>query len=200
MGTAPHRTIPSRMPTQLPGEPIPGPTPLSLLQSSFRDLHRDRLYGFALLLTLGDERLAAQATVGALVDGARDVTEHRYPERAAVWLRARVLRRVRRWRSPASSRSATALEPLGVGERAFSGLEALSLRERAALVAIDVEQFDDGDAATVLDLRPASLLEVVRRARRRYLAAATATATDVDHADGPVRSRVRRAASRALSR
>jgi hypothetical protein len=186
------------MPTPQPGTPAPGPTPLALLQAAFRDLHRARLYGFALLLTLGDRALAADATDRAIAEASGDVTAHRYPERAAAWLRSRVVRRLGRRRPSVSPGTYQQLEPMGLGPGAVAGLAALSLRQRAAIIVVDVEGFDDEDAATAVALRPPGLRSLVRRARVRYLDAASGVDEANGLPDGPVIQRVRAAAERAL--
>src|SRR6187431_2709085 len=66
-----------------------------VLRAAFRELHGRRLHGFALLLTLGDRPGAARLASEALAAGAMRVDELRHPERAAAWLRHRLVDRAR---------------------------------------------------------------------------------------------------------
>ena len=97
-----------------PADPQP-----ELVRAAFRDLHGARLYGFALLVTLGDRGRAARLSATALAAGASRLADLRHPERAAAWLRARVLADAARTvRSPGRGRlvpeALAAVEPLGV--------------------------------------------------------------------------------------
>ena len=65
------------------------------MRDAFRELHGSRLHGFAQLLVLGDRHAAAKLASDALADGAARVDELRHPERAAAWLRRRVVERAR---------------------------------------------------------------------------------------------------------
>lgn len=172
-----------------------------LVRAAFRDLHAARLHGFALLVTLGDRARAARLADQALVAGASRAAELRHPERAAAWLRMRVLHDAGRLRRPGNERGAAerrlALEALGVGQAAFAGLTSLSVRERAILVADSVERLDARDVATIAGVDGKRLQRLVRRARLAYAAAAV----DAQHdplEDGPTVERVRLVAARAL--
>jgi DNA-directed RNA polymerase specialized sigma24 family protein len=180
----------------------PGGAPPELVRAAFRDLHATRLHGFALLVTLGDRARAARLTDEALVGGAAQIGELRHPERAAAWLRKRVLRNADHFRRPGGTRVAAerrlALEPLGVGPAAFAGLAALSIRERALLVADSVERLDTRDVATILGIDGPRLDRLIRRARLAYSAAAVDAADDL-LADGPTVERVRAVSARALT-
>ena len=110
---------------------------------AFHELHAQRLYGFAMLVTLGDRLRASSACAGALREAQERVGELRHPERAAAWLRARVLARIRRQpTSMLAADSADALEGLGVDGPVLAGLTALDVTERAALVLAGVERLD----------------------------------------------------------
>jgi hypothetical protein len=62
-----------------------------LPRAAFRDLHGSRLYGFALIVAMGERQWAAQAATQALAEGELRLPELRHPERAAAWLRRRVV-------------------------------------------------------------------------------------------------------------
>lgn len=176
-----------------------------LLHAAFRDLHGARLHGFALLVTLGDRRHATPAAGRVLEEGARRAAELRHPERAAAWLRARLLRRLGRITSPQSGRGdeerRAALRQLGAADPLFDGLAALPTRERAALVASAVERFDAADVETILGLRPGASQRLVARAREHYLSsvAAAVSPNALDAAPGGlVADRVRDVAGRTM--
>src|SRR5262245_49203152 len=78
------------------------------LRDAFRELHGRRLHGFALLLTLGDRAEAARLASDALDAGVARVDELRHPERAAAWLRRRVVDRARVSRAVPPDAHATA--------------------------------------------------------------------------------------------
>jgi len=170
------------------------------LASAFRDLHGQRLHGFALLVSLGDRPRAARAAAEALAAGAADAADLRHPERAAAWLRAHVLRSLRGVGQPArGEREALAtLGQLGVGSAVLHGLAALDSDERAALVATAIEGFDAIDVETILGTSPS-------RARRAVADGLAGYVSEVGHGlavgigePGPVGQRVREAASRAI--
>ena len=173
------------------------------VRAAFRDLHGSRLHGFALLVTLGDRARAARLAGDALTAGALSAAELRHPERAAAWLRRRVAhdagRRRGRVGRPRAGDGPMALDPLGVDAAAFAGLSALSPRERAALVADSVERLDRGDVATVAGVEGMRLDRLLRRARERYVAAVSARIADGSAGNGPMATRIRAVATRALS-
>jgi DNA-directed RNA polymerase specialized sigma24 family protein len=178
---------------------MPDPRSHSSLQAAFREVHAARLHGFGLLLTLGDPTLAAQVTEAALAEGERDVGRHRNPDRAAAWLRAHVVRSLRRRQLDLSATSYAALEPMGVAHRTVAGIAALNVRERAALIAAQIERFDPQDTATILGVRNDAVWTLLRRARRRYLVAASAIGSIDDQTEGIVRTKVRAVAEGALA-
>ncbi len=145
------------------------------MRAAFRDLHGAGLHGFAVLLTVGDRSRAASLAAVALAEGTFRVDELRHPERAAAWLRSRVLRAARRTReSGLHSRRErhAALVELGLSEPAIATLEGLSIEDRAAIVASLVERFSPVDVAAILGRDVKATRRIVRTARRRYLAAA----------------------------
>jgi hypothetical protein len=173
------------------------------LREAFRELHGARLYGFALLLTLGDRARAARLATEALAASASKTDELRHPERAAAWLRRRVLLRARRLPGTGAGRSTTAdgrlaLQELGVDPAAMVGLAALSILERGVLTADSIERLDRRDAATIAGADGVRLDRLIRRAREHYLAAAAAI-IDEPSVDAPTVARVRAVAERALS-
>jgi DNA-directed RNA polymerase specialized sigma24 family protein len=174
-----------------------------LVHAAFRELHADRLHGFALLVTLGDRRLAAELATDALDAAAGQLDRLRHPERAAAWLRARAIRLGRR-AIARSGRQADAgrrrsLDELGVSAAAEAGLAALDPAARAALIAAEVERLSELDAGTIAGVQGARLARLLRRARARY-ARAYAAAGDDELAEpgGPVTARILDVAARAL--
>ena len=102
--TAPDRSTRSMSATDIASPPDPSPNSTAeAMRAAFRELHGRRLHGFALLLTLGDRPSAARLASEALADGAMRVEELRHPERAAAWLRHRVVERARVGRARTST-------------------------------------------------------------------------------------------------
>lgn len=169
-------------------------------------MHGARLHGFALLLSVGDRPRAARAAVEALAEGAVRAAELRHPERAAAWLRARVVRSLRRVSSRrneiAEDERRAVLGELGAADAVYEGLAALPLRERAALVANDIERFHPLDVETIVGVADGSSRQLAGRARKRYMAAAAASlsARQLGALPGSeLAERVGAAAERALS-
>lgn len=180
----------------------PAAVSADLLRAAFRELHGPRLHGFALLLTLGDQSAAARLAADALAAGTARMTELSHPERAAAWLRQRVVREaghLRRAQIARPDRRRAALEELGVDDAAFAGLNALDLRERAALVATAVERLDRRDVATIIGLDGTRLERLVRRARRRATSAGSSVHGEHPAGEGPLVTRIRAIARRTLS-
>lgn len=175
--------------------------PEATIREAFRELHGRRLHGFALALTLGDRRLAARLTADALAAGALRAAELRHPERAAAWLRGQLLRSMPRRHhgaSPAEERAA--LEPLGAGPAVADGLAAVGTRERAALIAADIERLDPRDVETIVARRGAALERLLVGARRRYLNAHAAVPIVPDAGGGgPLVRRIRAVAARTMT-
>ena len=175
-------------------------TPPDAVRVAFRDLHARRLHGFALLLVLGDRSAAARLASDALQAAGERIGELRHPERAAAWLRARVVRMARGIgrAEPRRIDRVDVLDRLGVDAAVFAGLEALTQRERAALIATTVERLDRRDAATIVDSDGQGFERLMMRARQRYASAYSAAAPDA-MAHGPLGERVRAIAQRAMT-
>lgn len=178
--------------------------PTQDLEAAFRELHGPRLHGFALLLTMGDRARAARLSAEALAEGVARIAELRHPERAAAWLRARVLQRARRDRELARARGADAelaLAELGVGDGVRLGLQRLPMAQRAAVIATAVERLDRRDVATVVGRDGRGLDRLVRRAMTSYLATASANMPEPTASAsfaGPITEQIHLAAERAL--
>lgn len=172
------------------------------LRAAFRELHGARLHGFALLLTLGDREHAARLAATALAMGAERAASLRHPERAAAWLRARIVRDagrvMRRDLGPLPAHRAALLRPLGVTPEAAMALGALTNRDRALLVAGAVERLDELDVATIVGSSPSRTRRALRDARRRYAAAYAAALRDEDVPAGALSLAIGAAAGRAL--
>ena len=170
-----------------------------LLRAAFDELHGPRLHGFALLVTLGDRERAARLAGEALAAAASHLEALRHPERAAAWLRARVVHGAGwRVRAPRDASARTAiLGSLGVDAATYAGLAVLAPRERASIVAAVVERLDRRDVATVVGRDGAALDRLLVRARLTYLAAHAAAAGD-EPPHGPLVDRVAAGAARAL--
>ncbi|HET7520725.1 MAG TPA: sigma factor-like helix-turn-helix DNA-binding protein [Candidatus Limnocylindria bacterium] len=175
-----------------------------LLRAAFRDVHGARLYGFALLLTLGQRARAGALAAAALDAGAARVDALRHPERAAAWLRARVVRDARglpnRPQSVAERR--TVLGELGMSEAAADALGELGADERAVLIAAVIEGLEIGDVATVMGREIGDVHRLLSSARRRYLASASHWLRERPPAAipaGPIAARVEAAAAWAVA-
>jgi DNA-directed RNA polymerase specialized sigma24 family protein len=175
-----------------------------LVRAAFREVHGPGLYGFALLLTLGDRSRADPIASATLAEGVARVAQLRHPERAAAWLRGRVVRAARRTPSGGLQSRAerrAVLSQLGLSEPALATLESLSLDDRAAIVASVLERFSPADVAVILDRDLDGTRRVLRSARRRYLAGAThwlaGLSSDALPA-GAITARVEEIAARAL--
>jgi DNA-directed RNA polymerase specialized sigma24 family protein len=171
-------------------------------RAAFRNLHGSRLYGFALVLAMGERQWAAQAAAHALAEAEQRLPELRHPERAAAWLRRRVVKQLERPSLPASLSSAErfrALSELSVGHATKLGLDALSVPERAALVASDVERFSPVDVEHILGRRPAAARRLLHSARDRFLAAVADEVPDANEEPGPIARQVEWVAAQAVS-
>ena len=177
-----------------------------LLEAAFRDVHAARLHGFALLVTLGDRAAATTIASRVMAEGSRRATELRHPERAAAWLRARVVRLLARTRiaPPGLSRDerCATTGALGAPSFVFSALEALTAEQRIAVVAGEIERFDAMDVATILGRGVVEAREIAMRARADYVAAALAAMAqpgeEVELPAGPIAVRVLSDAARTL--
>jgi hypothetical protein len=179
-------------------QPAHASPPPAVVRAAFDEVHGARLHGFALLLTLGEADRAARLTRAALAAAAPRARELRHPERAAAWLRARVVARAGRERShPGRDAVPAPLVALGVDLPTFAGLAALAPRERAAIVAAVVERLDARDVETIVGRGGAALERMLVSARRRFVEAHAATA-GAPSLDGPFASRLTDIATRAL--
>jgi DNA-directed RNA polymerase specialized sigma24 family protein len=174
------------------------------LRVAFRELHGRRLHAFALLMTLGNHVLAARLSAEAIAAATARGTELRHPERAAAWLRARVVATLPRRREPSPTDERVALEPLGVSRGVIDGLAALSAHERAALVASDLERLDTRDAGAIVGRSPRALERLLAGARRRYMRAHASSSLAegsilAGAEEGAVIRRIRSVAERALA-
>lgn len=187
--------------------PAEAQAPDPRLAGAFRELHGRSLHGFALLVSLGEAALSERVTAEALEAGAAQVDALRHPERAAAWLRARVLRGlhqgVGRGPAPTVAQRREALAPLGVDDAIYEGLAVLSIESRAALVASAVERFESIDTETIIGSSPPAVRRVIARARDRYLQTVHGRPTDkpAPHQppDGSLASRVREVTDRAMA-
>jgi DNA-directed RNA polymerase specialized sigma24 family protein len=168
---------------------------LEAARAAFRELHGRRLNGFALLLTLGDRPTAARLASDALAAGVARIGELRHPERAAAWLRRRVVENVRVGRNGPSN--ARILLELGVEEPVVAALAALDRHERAALIASAVERLDARDVAVIVGRDGSALDRLMRRARDRYVRAYVAQPGEPP--EGPIVTRVHSLARRAMT-
>ena len=170
--------------------------PADAARAAFRELHGRRLHGFALLLTLGDRATAARLASEALATGAARIDELRHPERAAAWLRRRVVDGARSNRGVRVD--GRILLDLGVDGPVVAGIAALDRLERAALIASAVERLDRRDVATIVGRDGSALDRLLRRARQRFMRIHAETATE-DPPDGPIVTRVHELARRAMA-
>lgn len=169
------------------------------LRAAFRELHGRRLHGFALLLVLGEAPLAARLAGDALAAGTKKLEELRHPERAAAWLRARVVRQAGSLRVSVATgdRRLATLRQIGAEPAVVAGLVALTVRERAAFIAASIERLDRRDVAAVVDVHGPALDHLLARARHRY-AAAHAAAAPSDDVPGPLVAALEATVARAL--
>jgi DNA-directed RNA polymerase specialized sigma24 family protein len=132
--------------------------------------------------------------------GTTRAAELAEPDHAAAWLRRHVLRDIgRHARSSRPPGGRAALEGLGVDAAAFAALSALTVRERAALVANTVERLPAAGLATVLGVGGTRLDKLMSRARRRAVAAAASNPGDRSGDDGPIVTSIRAIAAQTLT-
>jgi hypothetical protein len=166
------------------------------VRAAFHELHGRSLHGFALLLTLGDLGRAAHLAGSALAAGMTRVDELRHPERAAAWLRARVVTAAAR-RGANAEPSPVVLRGLGANAAVSAGLAALDVPERAALIAALIEHLDQRDVAVIVRRDGARLRHLLVDARRRYLAAYLAVA-EHGASGGPLADRLHEIGRRTI--
>jgi DNA-directed RNA polymerase specialized sigma24 family protein len=183
-----------------PPEPISADPSHEALHGAFRELHAPSLHGFALLLTLGDRRRALALSADALAAADAHAAELRHPERAAAWLRSRVVASAGRRDSRIEAQARMdALGGLGVATSVLAGLAALGTRERAALIGSAIERFDDRDVATIVGRSGHSLDALLRRAREAFLLGSAAAPEGPSGLGGPLTDLVRAAAARVMA-
>jgi DNA-directed RNA polymerase specialized sigma24 family protein len=195
--TAPQSTAGMQQPDPAAPEPSPDP-PVEVVRAAFRELHGRRLHGFALLLMLGDRERAGSLTSDALAAGQLRVDELQHPERAAAWLRRRVVRRAGSVQRARSARDDRLLAQLGADGPVVSALATLGRLERAALIAATIERLDRRDVSTIVGRSGAALDRVLRRARSRWVEAHGVNLRQAQLA-GPIVARVLDVARRALA-
>lgn len=175
-----------------------------MLRAAFRDAHGARLHGFALILTLGDEQLAATLAADALDAGVRHADALRHPERAAAWLRGRVLRKApphARRAGPDQEERRTALAALGVDEASYDILQRFSVQQRATLVAGEIEGLAPLDLELVLGSSASSVRRGVSDIRRLFLQRRMEAARETPSLVlGPLEERVQGIADTVLAR
>lgn len=183
-----------------PREPSVVPASPDVVRDAFRELHGPRLHGFALLLTLGDRRRAALLAGDAIAQAGHHLSELRHPERAAAWLRERVVRMAASDdRDRTTADRLAALADLGITPQALAGLSGLGRVERAALIATSIERLDLRDVATVVGRDGDRLDTLLRRARQRYLRGAATAPDELDGPPGPIGQRIAASAARTLA-
>ncbi len=175
-------------------------TPTEIERAAFRELHADRLYGFALLLTLGDRALAARLATDALTAGSAQLDRLRHPERAATWLRSCVVRGARRpsGADPRMDVRVRSLAALGADGAVVAGLVALRRVDRAAFIASSIERLDRRDVAVVVDLEGRKLERMLERAMRMYVDAHARASDGSSPRGGPLADRIHDITARAL--
>lgn len=182
-----------------PQGPTSADASLEALRRALRDLHAPSLHGFALLLTLGDRRRAATLTADGLSAADMHAAQLRHPERAAAWLRSRVVAAAGRRESRIDAEERlNALGVLGVGVSVLAGLASLGTLERAALIASGIERFDDRDVGIIIGRSGTRLDALLRRARQRFLDGSAAAADGPSGLGGPLTDLVRATAARAM--
>lgn len=183
-----------------PQDPVTADPSPEVLRHAFRELHAPSLHGFALLLTLGDRRRAVALSADALAAADAHAAELRHPERAAAWLRSRVVAAAGRRDSRIDADGRLdALAPLGAGASVLAGLAALGTLERAALIGSAVERFDDRDVATIVGRSGNRLDALLRRARQGFLDGSAAAPSGPSGLGGPLTDLVQAAAARAMA-
>lgn len=141
------------------------------MRAAFRELHGRRLTGFATMLLLGDATRATELAASSIARGAEQVTELRHPERAAAWLRADLLRYAGRPSQASPPTMEPILTALGATPAIMQALAALDMRQRAALIAMDIERLDLPDVERIIGRRPGPTARLLGQARSRFAAA-----------------------------
>ncbi len=166
--------------------------------TDFVELHADRLFGFAMIVTLGDAALAGKLAAEALAKGIDRIEQLRHPVRAAAWLRGAVTRKAAgrpAWghRRPSRVPSAAMRSRRWAWTPAtYDALASLDVRGRAAVAATAVEGFSPADVFEIVGSD-----EEVRKARRDFLTAYLASSATRETAPpaGDLASRVKSVAA-----
>jgi DNA-directed RNA polymerase specialized sigma24 family protein len=157
-----------------------------------------------LLLALGDRQLAAATASRALAAGMSEAARMHHPERAAVWLRRRVIRELpaaKRFRPRRTPPDAAALAELGAAPAVLEALAQLPFEQRAIFIAGEVERLDERDVAWMLGQPLSATRRALRDARARYLAAtisALRASPSPAPRPGPIARRVEEATARTI--
>jgi DNA-directed RNA polymerase specialized sigma24 family protein len=168
--------------------------------ADFVELHADRLFGFAMIVTLGDAVRAGKLAAEALAQGVDRIEQLHHPVRAAAWLRAAVTKAAGHpaWghRRPSDTERRDALQALGVDAATYDALASLDVRGRAAMAVTAVEGFSPADVFEIVGSD-----EAVRHARRDFLTAYLASSETRDTAPpaGDLASRVKSVAAPVFS-
>lgn len=144
------------------------------LRAAFRQRHGRALYGFSLLMTLGDTLWAAALTHDALDELSAYADQLEQSARGAAVLRGSVLAELRSSEPAIPADDVSRLAALGemqVSAVALAGLTALPAVERATLIMADVERLPIEDVRLCVGERHVLQLPSIRR---RYAAAAAA--------------------------
>jgi hypothetical protein len=169
-------------------------------RADFVELHADRLFGFAMIVTLGDAVRAGKLAAEALAQGVDRIEQLHHPVRAAAWLRAAVTKAAGHpaWghRRPSDTERRDALQALGVDAATYDALASLDVRGRAAMAVTAVEGFSPADVFEIVGSD-----EAVRHARRDFLTAylASSEARDTAPPAGDLASRVKSVAAPVFS-
>jgi DNA-directed RNA polymerase specialized sigma24 family protein len=122
------------------------------------------------MLLLGNGQRAAGLAAASLARGSERVTELRHPERAAAWLRADLLRHVGRVPQALPPALDPVLAALGATPAIMQALATLDLRQRAVIIAMDIEHLDLRDVERIVGRRPAATARLLAQARARFAA------------------------------
>jgi hypothetical protein len=164
--------------------------------TDFVELHADRLFGFAMIVTLGDADLAGKLAAESLAHGVDRIEQLRPPVRAAARLRGAVTRAAGHpaWghRRPSDTERRDALQALGVDAATYDALASLDARGRAAVAVTAVEGFSPADVFEIVGSD-----EAVRNARRDFLTAylASSETREISPPTGDLASRVKSVAA-----
>ena len=183
------------------------------VSSALRDEYGSGLYGFALLLTLGDRGRAAELADASLRAAEQRISDFAEPTFVAAWLRRHVLwsagrgelptwlllGKLRRLVGRQEAELHAPLHEMQADSAMLASLSTLSVRERAALVLADVEHLDETEISDVLG-SSRGVRRLINQARYKY-ARSFVTAAELGMASHPPRlpAAIRRAARSAAA-